>query len=480
MRTAARPKGVVCRAGLVVLLAATTAADAATLTRGPYLQLLTTHSVTVVWNTDVVAECALELRPPGGTPTVLPGTTGSLCAVTADGLTAGRQYQYVPLAGGAPLTEPAVFRVDDPTRPYSFIVFGDSGTGTADQLAVRDRMTAAAPDFLLHTGDMIYSSGAAIDFDPKFFGPYRDLLRRVVLWPSLGNHDVRTASGAPWLEAFLTPANNAAGSERYYSFDAGNAHIVVLDSNASTSPGSNQHTFLDQDLAASDATWKFVAFHHPLYSSGDHGSTVSLRANLLPLLDRHRVDVVFNGHDHNYERTLPLRADVAVAPGEGTVYVVTGGGGQTLREVGTSSFTAHAEAAFHFTRVTVDGGNLALQMVRADGSVGDSLTLTKATATSTTSTTAPTSTTTTTLPPCPLLSHYTEGVPCDGQVLPRRIARRIERARRFAARPPSLSYHRRLERAFSWIERAIDRAEKYERITPACADELSSAAAGCV
>jgi hypothetical protein len=128
----------------------------------------------------------------------------------------------------------------------------------------------------------------------------------MVFWPCLGNHDVRTSTGGPWRDAFWTPANNASQSENYYSFDYGNAHVVVLNSNASTSPGSAQYKFLDEDLAASTARWKFVAFHHTIYSSGRHTSDKLRQKNLAPLFDKHAVDVVFMGHDHDYERTKPL------------------------------------------------------------------------------------------------------------------------------------------------------------------------------
>jgi predicted phosphodiesterase len=406
-------RGAVARAARCALLAASLlavamSAAATTITRGPYLQLLTTHSVTVVWNTDTPAVCGLFIGAVGSSATTIPGGTGTTCAIAVDGLVPGGSYVYVPLADDAPLDSEAVFRADDASRPFTLLVLGDSGTGDAAQLAVRDRMLASAADLVLHTGDMIYEDGAADDFDPKFFGPYQELLRRLVVWPCLGNHDVHTLGGGgqPWREAFYTPANNPAGSENYYSFDVGNAHVVVLDSNDSTAPGSAQSIFLEQDLAASVATWKFVAFHHTIYSSSPrHGSDLGIRANLVPIFDRQQVDVVFMGHEHDYERTWPLRADRVVAPGAGTVYVTTGGGGKALYVAGMSSFTAYAESTFHFTQVAVDGETLLLEMIRADGSVGDSMTLVKGSASTTTPTTVsvesstepPTSTTSTTI-----------------------------------------------------------------------------------
>ncbi|MCC6764065.1 MAG: metallophosphoesterase [Deltaproteobacteria bacterium] len=359
-------------------LAVSSAAAATALTRGPYLQRLGTTAVTVVWNTDLASDCALAVRPlDGGAPIVLTGPASAVCAIPVTGLLPGRAYGYVPRAGATALGAESSFTTDGAGRPFTFLVVGDTGSGGSEQLAVRDQMVASPADFVLHTGDMVYDSGEAERYDPRFFEPYADLLTRLVFWPCLGNHDVRTASGQPWRDAFYTPANNTARSENYYSFDFGNAHVAVLNSNASTAPGSAQYVFLDEDLGASTATWKVVAFHHTIYSSSKHGSNTTVRANLVPLFDRHAVDLVFMGHDHVYERTLPLRGGQVVAPGAGTVYVTTGGGGRELYAAGTSSFTAHSESAHHFTRVSVDDDALLLEMVRADGAIRDEMGLVK-------------------------------------------------------------------------------------------------------
>ncbi len=359
-----------------------TEAGPAALTRGPYLQMVTTHSATVVWNTTAAAGCAVRLRPANGDERVIRHGEGTLCAVALDGLAPGATYTYTPLADDTSLGVDATFVTDDPARPFTFAVVGDSGSGSADQLAVRDRIVAAKPDFVVSTGDMVYEDGAAEDFDRDFFQPYAELLRRVDFWPVLGNHDVHTDHGGPWRDAFWTPANNLAREKGYYSFDHGNAHVLVLDSNAKTEPGSPQYVFADADLGVSHARWKIVVFHHAIYSTGSkHGSKLDVRRNLVPLFDRRHVDVVFNGHNHVYERTKPLRDDAVVPPGEGTVYVTTGGGGKALQGLDAPApFTAYAERAYHFVRVAVDGDTLALEMVRADGQVRDALRLTKSAA----------------------------------------------------------------------------------------------------
>src|SRR5439155_20136674 len=88
---------------LVAALFAAAPASAAMLTRGPYLQLLTTHSVTVAWNTDVASACSLTIRALDGPAATLAGDTGTVCAIAVDGLVPGGRYAYVPNADGVPL-----------------------------------------------------------------------------------------------------------------------------------------------------------------------------------------------------------------------------------------------------------------------------------------------------------------------------------------------------------------------------------------
>jgi hypothetical protein len=346
-----------------------------TVTRGPYLQLLTTDGVTVVWHTDRPSRCGVEFKQLGGAPRVVTGAHDDICVVRLRDLESGVRYAYMPLADGVPVEGVSTFRTDDPNLPFTFLVLGDSGTGGRGQRAVRDRMLMHPANFVLHAGDVVYDDGAAEDYDEKFFGPYREILRRAVLWPSLGNHDVKTKRGQPWRDAFYTPANNARRSENYYSFDVGNAHVLILDSNAPMKRGSPQGNFLEQDLARNDALWTFVVLHHPIYSSGKHGGARRLRERLAPVFDAHGVDLVFAGHDHNYERTLPLRGNRIVRQGEGTVYVTCGGGGRYLRPVRKRWFSAYAESALHFVRVDVAGDRLTAKMIRYDGAVRDSLIL---------------------------------------------------------------------------------------------------------
>src|SRR2546428_4083269 len=141
---------------LVAALLAAAPAGAAMLTRGPYLQLLTTHSATVAWNTDVAAACSLTIRPLDGSTATIGGDTGTVCAIAVDGLVPGARYGYVPNADGVPLRTESVFHADDPSAPLTMLVFGDSGVPGPGQTAVRDRLLATPADVTVPTGGMTY------------------------------------------------------------------------------------------------------------------------------------------------------------------------------------------------------------------------------------------------------------------------------------------------------------------------------------
>jgi hypothetical protein len=115
----------------------------------------------------------------------------------------------------------------------------------------------------------------------------------------LGNHDWSWVKAQPYLDYFTLP-----GNERYYDFQWEFIHFFVLDSDWSEPDGigrsSTQAEWLKNNLATSNAPWKIVYFHHPPYSSGYHGPTVHMQ---WPFKDW-GADVVFSGHDHNYERLM--------------------------------------------------------------------------------------------------------------------------------------------------------------------------------
>lgn len=320
--------------------------------------------------------------------------------VNLTGLGSGVTVEYAVYLEGAALTPGLRFR----TAPrkgartrFRFLVWGDSGSGKEPQIEVARQIASrhrSRPfDFALHTGDLAYPHGSPSYLTERHFRIYRAWLHSVPVYPAAGNHDLKKDGGQAFAEAFLEP-RGLGHHRRYYSFDYANAHFVALDSNEGDDVagsggdlrdrGSAQRAWLERDLAAAVTDtltdWIIVYLHHPPYSAAaglsGHGSDPGLRESLTPLFDRFGVDVVFAGHDHNYERSHPLRGD-AVAE-RGTVYVVTGGGGASrrFRTVSHGWWTAQYGRLYHFLDVEIAGDTLRAEAVDHRGQVADRFVLT--------------------------------------------------------------------------------------------------------
>ena len=181
------------------------------------------------------------------------------------------------------------------TDSVRFGVIGDNGTGEIPEYEVGKQLAAFHEKFpftfIIMMGDNLYGSQRPQDFVKKFEAPYKLLLdAKVDFYASLGNHDDPT-------QRFYAPFH--MGGQRYYSFKKGNVRFFALDSNYMDRA---QLAWLEPELKNSGSDWKIAYFHHPLYSSGMHGSQVDLRVVLEPLFLKYGVDVVFSGHEHFYQR----------------------------------------------------------------------------------------------------------------------------------------------------------------------------------
>ena len=153
------------------------------------------------------------------------------------------------------------------------------------------------------------------------------------------------------------------GGERYYTYARKNVRFFVLDSNQMD---PRQRAWLDDALQRSNEDWKVCYFHHPIYSDGGrHGSDVSLRVTLEPLLVKYGVNVVFAGHDHMYERLTPQK---------GITHFVAGASGELRRgDVRPSASTAaHFDQDLSFMLIEIDGDDLFFEAVARAGTIVDS------------------------------------------------------------------------------------------------------------
>jgi 3',5'-cyclic AMP phosphodiesterase CpdA len=246
-------------------------------------------------------------------------------------------------------------------RTVRFAAVGDIGDGSSAEARVAATIAGVHRrdpiDLLLLLGDLIYPRGNPLQYRTKFQRPYRPVIRTgVEIDAVLGNHDIQTDTEAV-RKLFRMPA-------RYYTFIRGHVQFFALDSNPSRILAP-ERAWLRRQLARSRARWKIAFMHVPPFSSGMHGSNATLQNAFVDLFERYDVDLVLAGHDHDYERTRPIR---------GVTYVVSGGG-CCPRRVGRSTFTASASSALHFVIIEASADDLTIEALGADGRVFDRATL---------------------------------------------------------------------------------------------------------
>jgi hypothetical protein len=347
-----------------------TGVGAHALRRMPYLQQVTESSALVLFTAAKGEGVNVDVSTPYGRALSsvmavkdesarLGGSTWQGLA-RIQGLAPNTLYCYA-LRG---MTERAGFRTAPnatSAKPVRFIAFGDSGDGSAYQYDVGQQMFTVPFDLVLHTGDLAYDEGTLGQLERGFFQVYGGIARSFPVFPVAGNHDYSTQGAAPFRQAFALPENGRPqGLESWYSFDWGSAHFVGLDTERI---GLEQATWLERDLAATEQPWKIVFGHRPPFSSGQHGSNSAFREYFVPTIRRHHVALVLSGHDHDYERTQAI---------DGTTYIVTGGGGESTRAVGSSDFTAFSEETLHFIEVDVDETELLVHAIDGTGVEFDS------------------------------------------------------------------------------------------------------------
>lgn len=418
----------------------------ATITRGPYLQMGNQQSVIIRWRTDVATDSKVKYGDAPGnlSQSVADAVVTKEHEVRITGLQGDTRYYYSIGTGSAVLegTDRNYFQTAPPvavSRKIRIAAYGDCGNNSSNQVKVRNAYLSFSgqqhTDLWLLLGDNAYDDGTDAEYQSNFFNIYKDnLLKNTLLFPALGNHDYANSSSRqddhniPYLSVFSLPKGGecgglASGKEEYYSFDYGDIHFISLDAYGKeggkrmSDTSSPQIVWLKKDLAANQRKWTIAYWHHPPYTMGSHNSDTEsdlavIRSNMIRILERYGVDLILNGHSHDYERSYLLKGhfgmentfsfnnhavsnssakydgssnscpylSTAAKVNHGTVYVVAGSAGQVG---GTSGSFPHA--AMFYSNATV-GGSLAIEIegnrldakfVAADNTIKDQFTILK-------------------------------------------------------------------------------------------------------
>jgi 3',5'-cyclic AMP phosphodiesterase CpdA len=383
------------------------------------------------------------------------------------GLHPGEATTYRVSKAGAVVFQSEAHAPKAADQGHRFVVFGDCGVDGPEQASIAFRTFQAKPDLVMITGDIVYDKGLASEYRENFWPIYNadtaspsegaPLLRSTLFVSAPGNHDIasrdlgKVPDGMAYFYYWFQPLNGPVGLEggplvapvlgpeasqkafrdaagkafprmANFSFDYGNAHWTVLDANATVNWTDRElQQWVANDLAAAKgATWRFVSFHQPGFSSSKTHFDEQYMRILSPVFEAGKVDLVFNGHVHNYQRTYPMKFVPAeknnatptldekgklvknrhvdgkwtldksfngqsdTTP-EGVIYVVTGAGGQHLYNpeqqddpASWQEFTLkHISKVHSLTVADVDGPTLTIRQLTADGEEVDRFVVTK-------------------------------------------------------------------------------------------------------
>lgn len=222
--------------------------------------------------------------------------------------------------------------------PFIVAAGGDGASGEPAATKVTDLIASLNPNLFLYLGD-VYQNGSMAEFynwygTSSSFGQFRSITD-----PTIGNHEYLTPGAAGYFDYW----NNIPS---FYSFNAGGWHFISLNSNLSKLGAAGQAAqvnWLQQDLAANAQSCTIVYYHHPLFNIGPEGPTTAL-SGIWTLLAQYGVSIVLNGHDHDYQRWVPLDGSGQPVANGVTEFVVGSAGHGIQKVVKTDTRVAYSNA----------------------------------------------------------------------------------------------------------------------------------------
>lgn len=276
---------------------------------------------------------------------------------------------------------------DPNLNTYTFAVLGDCRSSASMWTTISNLASARQPDFCLFNGDLTNSGTLTSEYN-TWFSAGANFLENNLCYHAEGNHE--TTNTSLFSNLFDLPVTN--GTNLYYAVRYANTLFITI--NSCTPTNTAMLTWLHNTLlsASSDPTivWKVASFHHPFFNIGNHaGDMDPYRGTIWKEFDDFGVDIVFNGHDHNYQRSKPVNLNVSTTapmaqygsgPNDGRLEIITGGAGASLYAQGS---TQDAWAMYLFNQTynytTVDVQNCKIKIIAYDNNntIIDSLSLNK-------------------------------------------------------------------------------------------------------
>jgi predicted phosphodiesterase len=254
---------------------------------------------------------------------------------------------------------------------FSFVAMGDSRSNPEIFTKIMSESGEANPDLIISMGDLVENGGKYEQWNKYYFSVVHGVAESIPIVSTLGDHEGEGDNGE--LFRYLLRADQPV-DKQWFSFDYGSAHFISLDYRCPES--KEMMDWFIRDITSSAKKWNFVYMHRPSYNMGGHRSDWG-REIWPALFAKYKIDIVFAGHSHLYERFYPVRPQNE--PDAFPVsYITTGGAGAELYEVvKNESVLASSESVNHFLNVRIAGDTLQYKAIRMDGSLLDKFTIIK-------------------------------------------------------------------------------------------------------
>ena len=344
----------------------------AVITRGPYLSFAgdPAHSMVVSWGTQSLQTGSVWYGTSIPYSFVVNETTAdTIHHVQLTGLSINTHYFYKVISGSDSATG-NFWTAPNPDDPIEIIGYGDSQWYPAVHSRIVQQFMQYSPRLILKAGDSV-QKGIYGEWDYLFFKPAQNAIRRVPLISCAGNHDADSGCISPYFTYNLYQRLlEFPGNELYFGFDYGPVHFTILNSQTAWQygPETPQTQWLTTDLAATQQPYRIVMFHQPPYTCGSgNPNNMLIRQYWCPILRTNHVQMVINGHQHFYQRC---------EPGDGIVYVITGGAGSGFyTPTFDSSYVRAAYPAYHFLRLQIRPDSIAVTAIDTSNTVLDWFTI---------------------------------------------------------------------------------------------------------
>ncbi|MGE5549050.1 MAG: DNRLRE domain-containing protein [Bacteroidota bacterium] len=355
---------------LAVLVCSTAASAAIVSGMKPYLQAVDnkTNSVYVLLECTTTDAVTVQWGPTtayGSSATtqfyLSTGSSTYVHRVKLTGLTPGALYHYRAGQGGVYSADSTFTAAPNPGSSFRFAVHTDCRTQTSIHNNVAGRILNYNPQLLLLGGDLCNTSSYSVWKSEFFLANEMTLLNKTPMANGPGNHE----SSGTTTKAFTQGTN---GSQLYFSFDYGDAHFCVIDTNDSAvgTVGSAQYNWIDNDLRTTTKPWKFVVYHKTAYVAGGHGENAATKTLSHNIFVPRGVQAVFSGHSHFYQRSYY----------EGIHHLQIGTVGAELDSTGSASYVQKTVRDYCFAIVDMTPTTFHMAVYEDGGTLVDTLDLT--------------------------------------------------------------------------------------------------------